>query len=418
MKQSLFLCLILACSAATVLAERHVHPNAEGDLVGKDGKPVFLISTTTHWGSMIEWYRHKHQFQGKWIQKYGWLYGQQICMDMFEKCGFNALNFREHGNVSWRALAPEYKGYSAKDPFDEYMEMTKKYKLERFREMKTRREYDDFHNLIASAKDIPVYLDFHGGYIARISQNREAFSAFLDPYKVFASKDTHPGFAFRFQFGTKEGREAVFPLQELLGIPPRNCPAIDLCRLPPYEVQKYREEYNVLLKMMNRIDEESCWQFKFFSLLYSLLEHFQGNARREQPAEFRQDHLVDAMEQLMLKNFVNPAFSLTEVAEKLGRSPNYLSARYSRKFGLTFSDSLRRKRMERAQTLLHATDEQIQTIAEQCGFASVSYFCRCFQQQFGLSPLSYRQQKRELSEVFHTRYQRVIQADPGAVSEH
>ena len=219
-------------------------------------------------------------------------------------------------------------------------------------------------------------------------------------------------------FVDEEGREAVFPLQELLGIPPRNCPAIDLCRLPPYEVQKYREEYNVLLKMMNRIDEESCWQFKFFSLLYSLLEHFQGNARREQPAEFRQDHLVDAMEQLMLKNFVNPAFSLTEVAEKLGRSPNYLSARYSRKFGLTFSDSLRRKRMERAQTLLHATDEQIQTIAEQCGFASVSYFCRCFQQQFGLSPLSYRQQKRELSEVFHTRYQKVIQADPGSVSEH
>lgn len=213
MKHCSFLCLILACFSTILPAERHVHPNADGDLVGNDGKPVFLISTTTHWGSMIEWYRHKHQFQGKWIQKYGWLYGQQICMDMFEKCGFNALNFREHGNVSWRALAPEYKGYSAKDPFDEYMEMTKKYKLEHFREMKTRREYDDFHNLIASAKNIPVYLDFHGGYIARITQNRNAFSAlFPHPYQVFASRDTHPGFAFRFQFGTKEGRETLLKL--------------------------------------------------------------------------------------------------------------------------------------------------------------------------------------------------------------
>ena len=219
-------------------------------------------------------------------------------------------------------------------------------------------------------------------------------------------------------FVDEDGHEAEFPLQELLGVPARNCPAIELSRLPPYEVHKYRAEYNVLLKMMNRIDEESCWQFKFFSMLYSLLEHFQGSLRENQPTGPRQDHLVDAMEQLLLKNFVNPAFSLSEVAEKLGRSPNYLSARYSRKFGVTFSDSLRRKRMERAQMLLHATGKQIQAIASQCGFSSVSYFCRCFRKEFGLSPFSYRQQKRELSEVFHTRYQRVIQADPGAVSEH
>ena len=212
MKRPLFLALLLTLSSASVLAERHVHPNADGDLVGKDGKPVFLISTTVKWGCMTDWYRHKHQFRGKWIQKYPWLYGQQTCIDMFEKCGFNALNFREHGNVSWRALAPEYKGFTAKDPFDEYMEMTKKYKLERFREMKTRRDYDDFHHLIASAKNIPVYLDFHGGYIARITQNRDAFSSFLDLYKVFASRDTHPGFAFRFQFGTKEGRETLLKL--------------------------------------------------------------------------------------------------------------------------------------------------------------------------------------------------------------
>ncbi len=218
-------------------------------------------------------------------------------------------------------------------------------------------------------------------------------------------------------FVDEEGNKAKFPLQELLGVPAENCPAIAQCRLPSYEVQKYREEHNVLMKMLNRIDEESCWQFKFFSLLYSLLEHFQGPPLQEQPAEIRQEHLVDAMEQLLLKNFVNPAFSLTEVAEKLGRSSNYLSARYSRKFGFTFSESLRRKRMERAQTLLHATDEQIQVIAGQCGFSSVSYFCRCFQQEFGISPLSYRQQKRELSEYFHTHYKKVILADSRSVSE-
>ena len=213
MKHSLFLFLAAVSTAVFAATDRHVYPTPDGELAGPDGKLVFLISTTVTWSSLQEWFRHSHQFKGKFIEQYPWLYGQQVCMDMFEKCGFNALNFREHGNLSWRALAPDYKGYDAKDPFDDYMAMTKKYKLENMREMKTRRDYEEFNKLVASAKDVPVYLDFHGGYVSRLSQNRTAVTGFLDPEKVFASPpDTHPGFAIRYQLSSKAGREALLKL--------------------------------------------------------------------------------------------------------------------------------------------------------------------------------------------------------------
>lgn len=212
MKHSLLLLLAIVSATALAAPVRHVYPTPDGELAGPDGKPVFLISTTVTWASLQEWFRHSHQFKGKFIDQYPWLYGQQVCMDMFEKCGFNALNFREHGNLSWRTLAPDYKGYDAKDPFDDYMAMTKKYKLENMREMKTRRDYDEFNKLVASAQNVPVYLDFHGGYISRLTQNRKAVTDFLNPDKVFASPDTHPGFAIRYQLSSKVGREALLKL--------------------------------------------------------------------------------------------------------------------------------------------------------------------------------------------------------------
>lgn len=221
-----------------------------------------------------------------------------------------------------------------------------------------------------------------------------------------------------WSFVDKNGQAATFPLQKLLGVPDVHCPPVELCRLPQYEVQKCNEQYSSLLALMNGIDAASCWEFKFFNLLYTLLEQFRPEKKLYGKDAAQQDHLVDAVEQMLLMNISNRNFNINTIADKLGRSPNYLSTLYRRKFGCSIGNSLQQKRMERAQALLQLTNDQVQTIAEQCGFATVGYFCRRFDRQFGISPLRYRQQKRERSEVFNSVYRKVVQADHLAVSEH
>ncbi|PCE66003.1 helix-turn-helix domain-containing protein [Sediminicola luteus] len=48
------------------------------------------------------------------------------------------------------------------------------------------------------------------------------------------------------------------------------------------------------------------------------------------------------------------------------------------------------KRLEKSKTLIVNTNQNLQLIAEQCGFKSYSYFCKQFKNAYGLAPLKYR----------------------------
>ena len=73
------------------------------------------------------------------------------------------------------------------------------------------------------------------------------------------------------------------------------------------------------------------------------------------------------------------------------------AAHYSRVFkqltGMTVSDYVTAKRMQRATELLLHTDHPVKTIAELCGMASMPYFHRMFQRYLGTTPLAYKKKK-------------------------
>ena len=46
--------------------------------------------------------------------------------------------------------------------------------------------------------------------------------------------------------------------------------------------------------------------------------------------------------------------------------------------------------MEKARVLLKGTNMKISDICEQVGYASVSYFCRSFRNEYGVTPEQYR----------------------------
>ena len=59
-----FLLYVLICFQfySSGAAERHAVPSSTGELMGPDGKPVFLISTTVDWNTREAYHSYKDHF--------------------------------------------------------------------------------------------------------------------------------------------------------------------------------------------------------------------------------------------------------------------------------------------------------------------------------------------------------------------
>jgi AraC-like DNA-binding protein len=81
---------------------------------------------------------------------------------------------------------------------------------------------------------------------------------------------------------------------------------------------------------------------------------------------------------------------LTDAAQKVAVSPNYLASLLKRETGKTFIELLTERRIERASELLTFTNVRVSQVADAVGFADFDYFCRRFKQMTGETPLQFR----------------------------
>lgn len=92
-------------------------------------------------------------------------------------------------------------------------------------------------------------------------------------------------------------------------------------------------------------------------------------------------------------NCLRSDFSLTYLAEHFHISPVYLSALFTQKLQITFSDYVWKYRLETAKNLLETTDNSIDQICLAVGYDIPSSFRRKFKQEVGVSPSEYRKRK-------------------------
>jgi two-component system, response regulator YesN len=78
--------------------------------------------------------------------------------------------------------------------------------------------------------------------------------------------------------------------------------------------------------------------------------------------------------------------ALTTAAERLGMSPNYLSARLRKETGKTFSELLMDARMKRAKELLANREYRVGEIGSLVGYVNSKSFIRAFKAYYGSSP--------------------------------
>lgn len=97
-----------------------------------------------------------------------------------------------------------------------------------------------------------------------------------------------------------------------------------------------------------------------------------------------------AMVEKYIREHYNEPLSLDMLAEKVYLTPHYLSSMFVQEKGTGINKYIKNVRMERARELLRNTNMKISDICVQVGYANLSYFCRCFRNEFGVTPEQYR----------------------------
>ncbi|MCI2047305.1 MAG: AraC family transcriptional regulator [Faecalibacterium sp.] len=125
---------------------------------------------------------------------------------------------------------------------------------------------------------------------------------------------------------------------------------------------------------------------QLYQLLY-LLYHAAGSA----PAA-RADSNAARLKTVL--SYVGEHYAEPITVAQAARAAHYSPAHFMRFFhagtGQSFIEYLTEHRLAAAARALQETDAAVSEIAQSCGFASASYFCRRFREKYGTSPRDYR----------------------------
>ena len=105
--------------------------------------------------------------------------------------------------------------------------------------------------------------------------------------------------------------------------------------------------------------------------------------------------LVKSCLRIVQSEYGNEDLNLNYCANKLAVTPNYLSGRFSRDMGQSFSNYLTTLRMEKAGEMLKNVSLRVYEVAERVGISDVSYFNKLFREYEGKTPLQYRKEIME-----------------------
>jgi AraC family transcriptional regulator of arabinose operon len=118
------------------------------------------------------------------------------------------------------------------------------------------------------------------------------------------------------------------------------------------------------------------------------LAHF-ASVHRDESVETQSLHRFHPVFSHVERNLHRP-LPLAELAALVHLHPTYFSNTFTRAAGLTPTEYVIRKRVERAQTQLLGTSAPLKEIAAQLGFTDVFYFSRTFRRIVGVPPSEYR----------------------------
>ncbi len=110
----------------------------------------------------------------------------------------------------------------------------------------------------------------------------------------------------------------------------------------------------------------------------------------EEQVSTKEDHPITIKIRKFLKAHLNDKFTLKDISEQIGYSPNYCDTLFKKKTGYAIMDYVIRERIEQAKGLLAENVLSLKEISDTIGFDDYNYFSRAFKKKTGYSPLKYK----------------------------
>lgn len=104
---------------------------------------------------------------------------------------------------------------------------------------------------------------------------------------------------------------------------------------------------------------------------------------------FKDQEFLDNVDKIMEKNYSNPDFTIEEMASLLGISRTGLFTKLKTLADVTPNEMLQIIRLKHAADLLSQKQYRVSEVCYMVGFSSPSYFAKCFQKQYGVTPAKY-----------------------------
>lgn len=135
---------------------------------------------------------------------------------------------------------------------------------------------------------------------------------------------------------------------------------------------------------------EKIHSFRHFSDIYYLLEEYLQRAVDAMQQNMEASHYAIDKVKAYIQEHYAESLSLNQLADLVYLSPNYLSNIFAKSTGVNINKYIRHVRMEKASALLSDTNMKISDISGKVGYPNTSYFCKLFQEEFGISPEKFR----------------------------
>ena len=163
----------------------------------------------------------------------------------------------------------------------------------------------------------------------------------------------------------------------------------------PQEQEQYRQMVALIeeIAALNRFDSDVC-ELSIIGNLYKLSALLLQMLRASQDSHEQIKTLTDVKKIDLALEIIHNQYSEPLVVETVSAVCGYSKSNFCKSFkkitGDTFHNTLNRRRVEVACVLLRQTDDPIEKIAQEAGFADIKSFCRVFKNHTGSNAREYR----------------------------
>ena len=157
--------------------------------------------------------------------------------------------------------------------------------------------------------------------------------------------------------------------------------------------------YDFSSTMMKQVDKIPTVS-QMYGWICSVFNRYTQMVREEKKAESN-NNMIEQCRQYVLAHY-KEKITVGDIADYIGRSPNYVSAVFKEKTGETLVHYINREKIGAAQNILKYSELDVAAVANFLSYSSQAYFGRVFKEITGETPKHYKDRNRVKELSFET----------------